>query len=52
MTVQTPERVRCQWLTLCTNAATTVRSHPIFEVVPICGRCDEIAAKIDRQSRY
>jgi hypothetical protein len=51
MTTPTPEGVLCQWFALCANTATTVRAHSILEVVPICGRCDEVVAKVEQKTR-
>lgn len=37
----------CQWFALCTNEATTTRSHPVLKEVPICDRCN---AKVEALS--
>ena len=40
----------CVWFALCTNKATATRSHPILGQVPICKRCDDKVAAIEKAS--
>lgn len=46
----TTETTICKWFLLCENEATTTRSHPILGDVPICKRCDDKIAAIERPS--
>lgn len=41
------EAAQCAWFLLCTNKATTTRSHPILGSVAICKRCDEKVARLE-----
>lgn len=41
----------CGWFALCVNRSTTTRDHPVLGMVPICKRCDDKVARLERGTR-